>query len=507
LKFTITCALLGVLAVILYLICFANTREVVPRSTAKTSIRSTLKMVRGNKPLIVLCAGAFFLLAAMFTMNAVAMYYARYVLGNSAWFTFLALAQTVGTIIVASLAPAITVKLGKKNGYTVSALVAIAGFVLIYFVPAGSLPTAIVAWFLFGVGTGGTNALMFSMQADTVDYGEWASGTRSEGGSYSILSFIRKTGQGVGGWMGAAVIGAFGYVAQAPEQSAQALQGIRLATGLVPAVLAVLAVVVMWRYPLTMDQHRKIVDELNERRIQGEISDSLGVDAEAIKVEPVGDGRTTLLRSPERGTLPVITLFELDGAGATEIGPRLAERFGVPFVQQRFSSEQLAKGDADMLLSGNSFSRWLGTVSYTGTTDASMAQGSDVSEDHALAVQNTREVLDAVADGGVILGRNGAFVLSKAVGAFHVRLTAPIGKRIERVVDKAGLSPSEAAEQIETEDRVRAELSRRLYRWDPNADEYYDLVINTGSVTYKQVVEIIENAYLSKYPTAKPETE
>lgn len=218
LKFTITCALLGVLAVILYLICFANTREVVPRSTAKTSIRSTLKMVRGNKPLIVLCAGAFFLLAAMFTMNAVAMYYARYVLGNSAWFTFLALAQTVGTIIVASLAPAITVKLGKKNGYTVSALVAIAGFVLIYFVPAGSLPTAIVAWFLFGVGNGGTNALMFSMQADTVDYGEWASGTRSEGGSYSILSFIRKTGQGVGGWMGAAVIGAFGYVAQAPAE-------------------------------------------------------------------------------------------------------------------------------------------------------------------------------------------------------------------------------------------------------------------------------------------------
>ncbi len=116
-------------------------------------------------------------------------------------------------------------------------------------------------------------------------------------------------------------------------------------------------------------------------------------------------------------------------------------------------------------------------------------------------------MLDAVTDGGVILGRNGAFVLSKAVGAFHVRLTAPIGKRIERVVDKTGLSPSEAAEQIETEDRIRAELSRRLYRWDPNADEYYDLVINTGSVTYKQVVEIIENAYLSKYPTAKPETE
>ena len=170
LKFTLTCVGLGVLAIILYLICFANTREVVPRSENRVSLRTTLGMIKRNKPLLTLCLGAFFLLSAMFTMNAVGMYYARYVLGNAGWFTFLMLAQTVGTILIASFVPQITARFGKRNGYIAAGLVAIAGYLLIFFMPGGSLLLGIIAWFLLGVGTGGTNSLMFSMQADTVDY-------------------------------------------------------------------------------------------------------------------------------------------------------------------------------------------------------------------------------------------------------------------------------------------------------------------------------------------------
>lgn len=86
-QFTVTCAILGVLAIILYLACFANTREVVPRSPGKVKLSNTMKMVRQNRPLLVLCLGAFFLLGAMFTMNAVAMYYTRAIIGNASFFT------------------------------------------------------------------------------------------------------------------------------------------------------------------------------------------------------------------------------------------------------------------------------------------------------------------------------------------------------------------------------------------------------------------------------------
>ena len=95
LKFTITCLVLGVIAIALYALCFAGTKEVVPQGKAKISFRNTFIMLKQNRPLIILCLGALFMLAGMFTMNAVGMYFARYVLGNAGWFTLLMLAQTV----------------------------------------------------------------------------------------------------------------------------------------------------------------------------------------------------------------------------------------------------------------------------------------------------------------------------------------------------------------------------------------------------------------------------
>ncbi|SDL81987.1 cytidylate kinase family protein [Tessaracoccus oleiagri] len=505
LRFTLTTIALAVLAVILYLICFKNAREVVPRSATKISLKRTMTMIRQNRPLIVLCLGAFFLLASIFTMNAVGMYYARYVLGNAAWYTFLALAQTVGTVIVASLVPGITTRFGKRNGYVGAAVVITIAFVLIYFVPDGNLVFAIVAWFLFGLGSGGTNALMFSMQADTVDFGEWKTGLRAEGGSYSILSFIRKTGQGVGGWAGAAVIGAFGYVGGAEVQSESALQGIRLATGILPAGLAILALVVMLWYNLSVDEHRGIVRELNTRRSEGAVSTAYGVDLGRVVVEELGDQRDLLLRPPSRGVLPVVTIFELEGSGATDIGPRLAEKLGVKYVPQKFSSDEVAKVEISALSSDNAFDRWLRTVSFTGTQDADLARALGVAEDFSLAQANRVELLKLAEDGAVIAGRNGALVLGRGVGTLHVRLTAPTNKRVERVMSKTGLSQSQAESRIAVEDRVRAEMSRNLYQWDPNADEYYDLVINTGTVTYEQVVDMIVGFYRSKYPETDTE--
>ena len=504
LQFTLTTAGLGIVAIILYLICFKNAKEVVPRSATPISLKRTVRMIRQNRPLIVLCLGAFFLLASIFMMNAVAMYYSRYVLGNSGYYTFLTLAQVVGTILIASLVPMITARFGKRNGYIGAAVVAVLAFVLIYFVPEGGLAMAILAWFVFGIGSGGTNAMMFAMQADTVDYGEWKTGLRSEGGSYSVLSFIRKTGQGVGGWAGAAIIGAFGYVGTAVDQSDSAIQGIKLATGLVPALFAVAAGVVMIWYNLDGDKHRDIVRDLHTRRTVGAVSSSFGVDTERVRVAEYGDERDLLVRPPSRGVLPIITIFEREGAGATDIGPAVAKKLGVKYVAQKFTSEQVADADAQALVSDSAFERWLRTVSFTGTQDADMARALGTAEDHSVAEANRREVLDLVEDGAVIAGRNGALVLGRAVGALHVRLTAPMPMRTQRVMAKTGLDEVRARERIEFEDRIRAEMSRNLYQWDPHTDEYYDLVINTGTVTYEQVVDMIVGYYRSKYDVPIP---
>ncbi|MGJ6979339.1 glycoside-pentoside-hexuronide (GPH):cation symporter [Aestuariimicrobium soli] len=503
LTFLVTTVVLGAIALGLYLICFRNTREVVPRGTGTINLRRTLTMVRHNKPLLVLCVGAFFLLSANFTMNAVGMYYARSVLGGAAHYTWLMLAQTVGTITAASLVSQMTVRFGKRKAYMVMASFAVVAYALAFLVPggSGSLFIAIIAWLLLGVGLGGTNALMFSMQADTVDYGEWKTGIRSEGGSYSILSFVRKVGQGIGGAIGGAVVGAFGYAAGAPEQSAHAIVGIKLATGAIPAVLALVAGLVLSFYPLTADQHRSLVQELNQRRARNAAVDQ-GLDDQAMT--PVSDGRDLVVTLPAvggTGTVPpVVTIFAQYGSGASVIAPALAERLGVPFLDQVFSHDVLAAARDPRVATPNRWGRFLSSFSEAGSSDAEIARAAFQSSDHRMVMENTQALVSAVRGGGVVLGHNAQAVLARAVGVLHVRLTSPVEKRTERVSYLTGLPADLALERLSHDDRVRAEMSIRLHQLDPNDDTHYDLVINTATFTFEQAVEAIVDVYHRKYP-------
>jgi glucuronide carrier protein len=485
LRFTIVTIVLSVVALVLYWICFRGTKEVVPRSPGKLTLSTTLKMVRQNKPLLVLCFGALFLLGAGFTMNSVMLYYARDVLGNAGDFTWLYLAQTVGTIAVASLVPAITVKFGKRIGYVGLAFVAVVGFVIIALVPTGNLVPALVGFLVYGVGFGGTNALMFSMQADTVDYGEWKTGTRAEGGSYSILSFVRKCGQGVGGFTGGAVIGAFGYVAGSVFQSGEAIQGIKVAAGWVPAGLGVIAALVLLRYPLGAQEHREIVADLRRRRALGALGEGDAADR-AVSVGP--DGELVAAR-------PVVTVDEQYGAGAAYVAERVAERLGVPYVGSHFTSADLEQAEA--VAAGRTEARsgpvsdFLRSFSRTpNEVDASVS--ADAQADAELVRRNIADVLDTVKDsGGVVVGRDATVILARMQGALHVRLEAPVQTRISHAAEASGISRDVAAQRQRREDRVRTTMSKRLMQWDPADASHYDLVLDTGDISLDDAVERI----------------
>jgi glucuronide carrier protein len=493
LKFTIATILLSVVALVLYWICFKGTKEVVPRSPGKLTLSTTLTMVRKNKPLLVLCLAALFLLGGSFTMNAVMMYYARDLLGSASNFTWLYLAQTIGTIGIASMVPAITVRFGKRIGYVALASVAVVGLVLIAVVPAGGggLPLALIAFLVYGVGFGGTNALMFSMQADTVDYGEWRTGTRAEGGSYSILSFVRKCGQGVGGFVGGAVIGAFGYAAGAQAQSTEAIQGIKVAAGWIPAGLCMIAALILLLYPLGADQHRAIVAELHDRRAKLALGQATCTDA----AMPIAERGLDAVR-------PVVTVNEQYGAGGSQVAQRVAQRLGVPYVGSRFSSEELEQAEAGesarTVLYSDAISNFLRSFSRT-PNDVDASISADAQTDTELVRRNIAEVVDAVKDsGGVVVGRDATVILSSLQGALHVRLEAPVETRIARAAQVLGISADLASRRQQREDRIRTQMSHQLMQWDPADKTHYDLVIDTGSIPLDDAVDMIVAASVAK---------
>lgn len=91
----------------------------------------------------------------------------------------------------------------------------------------------------------------------------------------------------------------------------------------------------------------------------------------------------------------------------------------------------------------------------------------------------------------IIIGRAGQAILGAAPRTFHVRLTAPLDLRVERVAARLGISLTAALEQVKTTDRTRSYYVRRYYHshWDdPNQ---YDLVLNTARLSAQQAASIL----------------
>ncbi len=231
-------------------------------------------MMRHNRPLVLLCAATLLFLSGMFSQQTVAVYYARDVLGNADLYIVLTVVQTAGMVLASAVVPKAVDTIGKKRAYLVAGVIAAAGAVGFAVAPGSAPAVGIVCYGVLGVGVGTINTLIFALQADTVDYGEWKSGIRAEGGSYSVLSFTRKTGQGIGGAAAAYTIGLGGYIASASTQTGSALTSIRVAAGIIPAVLFLAATAVMLAYPLTEKAFRAIVAEMAERRAAAELQRS-----------------------------------------------------------------------------------------------------------------------------------------------------------------------------------------------------------------------------------------
>ena len=267
---TITVIVIAVVGVALYLWCFLSTRETVARSTQKVSLKGTLSMMRQNRPLILLCSASLLFLTGMFSLQAVGVYYARDVLGDAGYYIVLTTVQTVGMILAALAVPNAVEALGKRRAYLASGVIAVVGGIGVAMAP-GSVPAiGITAFGVLGFGMGAINTLVFALQADTVDYGEWKSGVRAEGSNYAVLSFTRKTGQGVGGAAAAYTIGLGGYVSGAESQPDGAETAIRVAAGSAPAGFILASAAVMLAYPLSERVFRRIVAELAERRAEAE---------------------------------------------------------------------------------------------------------------------------------------------------------------------------------------------------------------------------------------------
>lgn len=104
-----------------------------------------------------------------------------------------------------------------------------------------------------------------------------------------------------------------------------------------------------------------------------------------------------------------------------------------------------------------------------------------------------RNVVESAANTGrvVIVGRTGQAILGDRRDVLHVRIVAPLRRRINYVVGREGLNESAAQARIQLKDRERARYIQTQFARDVNDPMLYDLVINTGVLNLDSAVDLV----------------
>lgn len=239
---TKTFAVFGILAVIVFMITFTGTKErVVP---AKDTKQEKVPFVKGigllfqNKYWIMITITLVFIFINYSLNGGAAVYYAKNILHNSDMVGTMNLVANLVQIGVMFFTAFIIKKIGKRNMLIIGAVIYGLGFAMFGFVGT-NMTGIVIACVLKGVGNAGISSCMFAIVSDTIEYGEWKTGYRTEGLINSASSFGFKVGNGLGSAILGWVIGAAG-----------AGTGSEITFIWIPAILCIGQVAVMWFYKL-----------------------------------------------------------------------------------------------------------------------------------------------------------------------------------------------------------------------------------------------------------------
>ena len=158
----------------------------------------------------------------------------------------------------------------KRYAYMIGiAFWAVVQLVLIMLTP--STPLGLILFFcsLAGIGVAAAHVLPWAILPDAIEWYEYKTGERHEGMFYSITTLARKvTSAGTVPLIGL-VLEITGYQPNLAQQNVEAVKGIKMVIGPIPAILLCLGILIAYKYPLDRDDFQSIVEKIKERRASG----------------------------------------------------------------------------------------------------------------------------------------------------------------------------------------------------------------------------------------------
>lgn len=253
---TKTFVVFGFVSIAAFLCTFFGTKERVrANETGEQKVEENVPFVTGIKALFqnkywIMMTGMLALFFLMYSVNGGAtVYYAKDILGDKNLVSTINgifnIVQILGMFFIAMLVK----KFGKRNVFSLGLILDIIGMLVLNF-SGGSMPIIVVSSVIRGIGNACGGATMWAMVSDTIDYGEWKTGYRTEGLVNSACSFGYKIGNGIGSALLGVILEVGGYVGNAAAQTASALTSIKICFVWIPIAVYVCGLIIMKFYHL-----------------------------------------------------------------------------------------------------------------------------------------------------------------------------------------------------------------------------------------------------------------
>ena len=277
---TLAVAVIAVMCALLFIGCFAFTRERVKALHEKQApLKEDLKDLWKNRPWWILLGAGVAALVFNSIRDGATVYYFKYFIVEEDFQTisffgvsfvlsglYLSVGQ-IANIAGVILAAPVSNRIGKKQTYMGSMAIATVLSILFFWFDKDNLALIFTFQILISICAGSIFPLLWSMYADCTDYSELKTGNRATGLIFSSSSMSQKFGWAIGSALTGWLLSYFGFVANEVQQ-AEAIQGIKMFMSCLPAAGTLLSIVFISMYPLSEKKMLEISAALKSRRAE-----------------------------------------------------------------------------------------------------------------------------------------------------------------------------------------------------------------------------------------------
>lgn len=197
----------------------------------------------------------------------------------------------------------------------------------------------------------------------------------------------------------------------------------------------------------------------------------------------------------------IVTISASYGAGGSELGPRIASRLGVRFVDRAIPVQiaddlGISVEDAEALESNAPSPLWnfFARMSLAGGL-ALPSEGATQRSEAELIEATEAHLRRVVGEGSaVILGHAAAVVLADHPDILHVRLDGSPEGRVQAAMRQHRIDRDTSAAKQKDNDKIRASYVRHFYGVDPADPRSYHLVLDTVRLGWDAVERLIVQA-------------